>query len=119
MSFRFQTNQGIKNLTPDQADILAGKNPDYSIQDLYESIASGNFVRIYFISYNFFIINMEFNAFNVNNILLEFSIFCIELILIVTNLKIIKKKNKIKKVNIFRVEFASYPFLCFCCCFYL
>lgn len=28
----------------DQAAVLAGTNPDYSIQDLYEAIEKGNFV---------------------------------------------------------------------------
>ena len=28
---------------PDEADHLAGANPDYAIQDLYNAIANGNF----------------------------------------------------------------------------
>ena len=40
-----QTDQGIKNIPVDKAGHLAGGNPDYSIQDLYEAIATGNFVR--------------------------------------------------------------------------
>ena len=41
--FHFKTDQGIKNLTVERAGQLAGDNPDYSIQDLYNSIANGNF----------------------------------------------------------------------------
>ncbi len=40
--FHFKTDQGIKNLPVEQADRLAGQNPDYAIQDLYNSIANGN-----------------------------------------------------------------------------
>lgn len=39
-----QTDQGIKNLSVDQANKLAGENPDYAIEDLYESIANGKYV---------------------------------------------------------------------------
>ena len=38
----FQTDQGIKNLPAAKAGQLAGENPDYSIQDLYNAIANGN-----------------------------------------------------------------------------
>ena len=37
-----QTDQGIKNCPVDKAATLAGTNPDYGIQDLYDAIASGN-----------------------------------------------------------------------------
>lgn len=39
--FHFKTDQGIKNLSAERADQLAGENPDYAIQDLYNSIANG------------------------------------------------------------------------------
>ena len=39
-----QTDQGIKNLSVQKAGELSMDDPDYSIRDLYESIASGNFV---------------------------------------------------------------------------
>ena len=39
----WQTNQGIKNFTRQEADRLAGTDPDYSIQDLYNAIAGGNY----------------------------------------------------------------------------
>lgn len=41
--FHFKTNQGIKNLDASRADELAGSDPDYSIRDLYNSIAKGEF----------------------------------------------------------------------------
>jgi len=41
--FHFKTDQGIKNLPAARAAALAGENPDYSIQDLYNAIANGNF----------------------------------------------------------------------------
>lgn len=36
--FHFKTNQGIKNLTPERATELAGRDPDYSGRDLFDSI---------------------------------------------------------------------------------
>lgn len=41
--FHLKTDQGIKNLPVENANHLAGANPDYSIQDLYNAIAEGNF----------------------------------------------------------------------------
>jgi len=41
--FHFKTDQGIKNMTPEEAEVLAGKNPDYSLQDLYDNIESGDY----------------------------------------------------------------------------
>lgn len=41
--FHFKTDQKIKNLSAQESEILAGRNPDYAIQDLYNSIANGNF----------------------------------------------------------------------------
>lgn len=37
------TDQGIKNLTNEEAVEMAGKNPDYCGQDLFENIDKGNF----------------------------------------------------------------------------
>ena len=37
-----QTNQGIDCILPSEAEKLAGRDPDYGIKDLYESIASNN-----------------------------------------------------------------------------
>ena len=39
-----ETDQGIKNIGADKAAILAGSDPDYAIKDLYEAIATGNYV---------------------------------------------------------------------------
>ncbi len=42
----WQTDQRIKCLGVDKAGELAGNDPDYGIKDLYEAIASNNFVSI-------------------------------------------------------------------------
>jgi len=39
--WHFKTDQGIKNLTAEQANHLAGVNPDYATQDLFEAIEHG------------------------------------------------------------------------------
>jgi len=41
--FHFKTDQKIKNLDASKAGEIAGSDPDYSIRDLYNSIAKGNF----------------------------------------------------------------------------
>nr|UWM72185.1 catalase [Brachionus rotundiformis] len=41
--FHFKTDQGIKNLSSEKAAHLAGENPDYATEDLYNAIASGNY----------------------------------------------------------------------------
>lgn len=38
-----KTDQGIKNLTNEEAVKMAGENPDFCGQDLFENIAKGNF----------------------------------------------------------------------------
>ena len=38
-----QTDQGIKCLMADKAAELAGSNPDYALQDLYNAIEEGNY----------------------------------------------------------------------------
>jgi catalase len=43
VKFHFKSDQGIKNLSNKRAGELAGENPDYSIEDLYNAIASKNF----------------------------------------------------------------------------
>ncbi|QTM97991.1 catalase [Sediminibacillus dalangtanensis] len=43
VKYHFKTNQGIKNLDPDLAAKLAGENPDYHIEDLYNAIDNGDF----------------------------------------------------------------------------
>uniref|UniRef100_A0A3B4B0Y6 Catalase n=1 Tax=Periophthalmus magnuspinnatus TaxID=409849 RepID=A0A3B4B0Y6_9GOBI len=41
--FHYKTDQGIKNLSAEEAERLAASNPDYAIGDLYNAIANGNF----------------------------------------------------------------------------
>lgn len=53
--FHFKTDQGIKNIPVDEASRLSATNPDYSIQDLYNAIANGNYP-----SWSFFIQVMTF-----------------------------------------------------------
>lgn len=43
IKFHSKTDQGIKNLDVSRADELAGSDPDYSIRDLYNHIAKGQF----------------------------------------------------------------------------
>lgn len=72
--FSFQTNQGIKNLPVAKAADLSGSDPDYSIRDLYNAIAKGNFP-----SWTFYIQVMTFeqaekfkwNPFDLTKVILE------------------------------------------------
>ncbi|XP_042562990.1 catalase-like [Clupea harengus] len=41
--FHFKTDQGIKNMKPEDADRIAATDPDYAIRDLYNAISEGNF----------------------------------------------------------------------------
>ncbi|WP_369045169.1 catalase [Sinomonas sp. P10A9] len=43
VKYHFHTNQGVENLTGEEAERIAGENADYYIQDLYENIAEANF----------------------------------------------------------------------------
>jgi catalase len=43
VKYHFHTNQGVENLTGEEAERIAGENADYYIQDLYESIEEGSF----------------------------------------------------------------------------
>lgn len=43
--FHFKTEQGIKNLTNEEANAINGVNREYHGQDLYEAIESGNFPK--------------------------------------------------------------------------
>uniref|UniRef100_A0A8C6UK19 Catalase n=1 Tax=Neogobius melanostomus TaxID=47308 RepID=A0A8C6UK19_9GOBI len=54
--FHFKTDQGIKNLSVEEAGRLAASNPDYAIADLYNAIAEGNFP-----SWTFYIQVMTFD----------------------------------------------------------
>ncbi|OCT83779.1 hypothetical protein XELAEV_18021918mg, partial [Xenopus laevis] len=41
--FHYKTDQGIKNLTREEAKVVAGKDPDYSLRDLFEAIKKGDY----------------------------------------------------------------------------
>ena len=45
VKWHFLTQQGIKNLTADEAVRIAGSDPDYSQRDLFNAIAGGDFPR--------------------------------------------------------------------------
>lgn len=71
VKFHYKTNQGIKNLPVEKAAELASTDPDYSIRDLYNAIAKGDFP-----SWSFYIQvmtiaqaeNNKFNPFDVTKI---------------------------------------------------
>eukprot|EP01068_Selenidium_serpulae_P020993 Selendium_serpulae@DN94_c0_g1_i1.p1 len=42
VQMHFKTNQGIRNLTADRAQKLAGSDPDYATRDLYNAIAKND-----------------------------------------------------------------------------
>ena len=43
VKYHFKTDQGIANLSADEAKRLASSDPDYAIRDLYNAIATGNY----------------------------------------------------------------------------
>lgn len=43
VKWHFKTDQGIRNLTVDEADKIASSDPDYAIRDLYNAIANKEF----------------------------------------------------------------------------
>ncbi|MGN6388590.1 MAG: catalase [Burkholderiaceae bacterium] len=45
VKFHFKSMQGIRNLTPDEATRIAGENPDYAQQDLFNAIESKAFPK--------------------------------------------------------------------------
>lgn len=45
VKWHFKTQQGIRNLTPEQAVRIAGEDPDYAQRDLFDAIEQGNFPR--------------------------------------------------------------------------
>ncbi|XP_060620894.2 catalase-like [Anolis sagrei] len=53
--FHAKTDQGIKNLTVEEAEKLAAKDPDYGLRDLYNAIANGDYP-----SWSFYIQVMTF-----------------------------------------------------------
>jgi catalase len=40
--YRFKTDQGMKNLTREEAEKLNGTGPDHATRELYEAIKRGN-----------------------------------------------------------------------------
>jgi catalase len=42
VKWHFLTKQGIKNLSAEQADLIAGTDPDYATRDLFEAIERGD-----------------------------------------------------------------------------
>ncbi len=45
VKFHMHTRQGIENFSADEADKMAGENPDYSTQDLYKAIETNDFPK--------------------------------------------------------------------------
>lgn len=43
IKLHFKTEQGIKNLTADEAEIMKGKDPDHATRDLFQSIDKGDY----------------------------------------------------------------------------
>ncbi len=43
VKYHFKTEQGIRNLTRKEAEIMAGENPDHATGDLYEAIERGDY----------------------------------------------------------------------------
>jgi catalase len=43
VQYHFKTDQGIKNLTRQEAEIMRGKDPDHATRDLYEAIEQGDY----------------------------------------------------------------------------
>lgn len=43
VKYHIRTDQGVKNMMADEAQRLAGENPDHHLEDLYEAIARGEF----------------------------------------------------------------------------
>jgi catalase len=43
VKYHFKTEQGVKNMSPDVAAKLAGDNPDYHTEDLFNAIENGDF----------------------------------------------------------------------------
>jgi catalase len=42
VKFHFKTDQGIKNLTSEEATVIGGKDPQHHLHDLYKAIESGD-----------------------------------------------------------------------------
>lgn len=45
VKWHFHTQQGVQNLTEDEATEIAGKNPDFAFQDLHDAIERGEYPK--------------------------------------------------------------------------
>ncbi|THF88730.1 catalase [Deinococcus sp. KSM4-11] len=45
VKWHFHTQQGVQNLTEEEATEIAGKNPDFAFQDLHDAIERGDFPK--------------------------------------------------------------------------
>ena len=45
VKWHFHSQQGVQNLTEDEATMIAGKNPDFHVQDLFEAIERGEYPK--------------------------------------------------------------------------
>lgn len=43
VQYHFKTEQGIQNLTREEAEVMKGKDPDHATRDLFEAIARGDY----------------------------------------------------------------------------
>jgi catalase len=43
VQYHFKTDQGVKNLTREEAEVMKGKDPDHATRDLYDAIARGDY----------------------------------------------------------------------------
>lgn len=43
VKYHFLTDQGVKNFTAAQAEKMAGENPNYAVEDLFNAIKNGNY----------------------------------------------------------------------------
>ncbi|EFE39709.1 hypothetical protein TRV_05583, partial [Trichophyton verrucosum HKI 0517] len=43
VKFHIKTDQGVRNFTREEAETMAGKNPDFLIQDMFEAIERGEY----------------------------------------------------------------------------
>jgi catalase len=62
--FHLKTNQKIKNLSSEKAGQLAGENPDYALEDLYNTIEKGDFPSWTFYVQIMTFAEAEFHPFN-------------------------------------------------------
>jgi len=71
VKFHFKSGQGIRNLSAVEADRLSAADPDYSIRDLYNAIASGDYpvwnLKIQLMNYEE-ATNCAFNPFDVTKV---------------------------------------------------